>query len=155
MKQQEKIKFKHKLKQFCYHMIEQRIQTSRSAIENAQQSANSEEKSSAGDKYETSRAMSHLERDMHSRQLSQNLKELSTLETIPADLLYDKVSTGAFIRCETISFFIAAGLGKQIMDGETILFLSPHAPVAKLLDGKKAGAQFYFNGKDTLIADVF
>jgi hypothetical protein len=39
-------------------------------MESAQQSANSEEKSSAGDKYETSRAMGHLEKDMHARQLA-------------------------------------------------------------------------------------
>ena len=45
-------------------MIKQRIAAATLAIENAQSAANAEEKSSAGDKYETSRAMSHLEKDM-------------------------------------------------------------------------------------------
>ncbi|MDB5240215.1 MAG: hypothetical protein JWP57_840, partial [Spirosoma sp.] len=40
----------------CRHYVQQRIDTARQAMEAAQESANSESKSSAGDKYETGRA---------------------------------------------------------------------------------------------------
>jgi hypothetical protein len=155
MNEQEKFIFKNKLKQFCSNLINQRIEAAKTAIENAQQSANNEEKSSAGDKYETGRAMGHLDREMHSRQLNENLKELSTLHAINTDVIYDGVVSGAFVKCSNISFFIAAGLGKQTIDGDTILFLSPNAPLAKLLQYKKAGEQFLFNGKDILIDEVY
>jgi transcription elongation GreA/GreB family factor len=52
-------------------------------------------------------------------------------------------------------FFIAAGLGKQTIDGKVIFFLSPHAPLAKTLQRKKAGEQFVFNGAQTKIESVY
>jgi hypothetical protein len=150
-----KIVFKNKLKQFCHALIEQRIHAAKTAMANAQQSANSEEKSSAGDKYETGRAMGHLEKDMYSRQLAENIRELASLDAVNSNIIYDTATTGAFIQCAGVSFFIAAGLGKQLVDGETILFLSPHAPLAKMIVFKKAGDSFLFKGTDMHIIDVY
>jgi hypothetical protein len=155
MNDREKVAYKNKLKQFCNNIIEQRIEISKVAIENAQQSANSEEKSSAGDKYETARAMSHLERDMHTRQLTENLKELSALHSINANTIYNTVTNGTFVKCDEISFFIAIGIGKQIIDEEKILFLSLNAPLAKLMEHKKAGDKFIFLEKEIFIVEIY
>ena len=155
MTNQQKIIFKNKLKLICYEIIQQRINGARTAIDNAQQTANSEEKSSAGDKYETSRAMSHLEKDMHARQLSENVKELATLHVINVDAVYDRGAPGAFFQCAGSSFFIAAGLGKLIVEGNPIFFISPHAPLAKILQDKKAGDRFLLKGVETNILDVY
>jgi hypothetical protein len=151
----EKITFKNRLKQFVQTIIEQRIHAVRIAIDNAQQSANSEEKSSAGDKYETSRAMNHLAKDMHARQLAENLKELSVLQAVDTGTIHCDVNNGSFIECTEVSFFIAAGLGKQVIDGRPILFLSPNAPVAKLMLHKKIGDGFVFNGQYTEIKELY
>jgi hypothetical protein len=62
---------------------------------------------------------------------------------------------GACIECADLIFFIAAGLGKQTIDGKLIIFLSPQAPLAKLLQNKKAGESFVFNGKETVIETVY
>ena len=78
MTDHEKIAFKNKLKEFCQSLIAQRIDAVKININQAQEAANNEEKSSAGDKYETSRAMNQLERDMHSRQMAESIKELAT-----------------------------------------------------------------------------
>jgi transcription elongation GreA/GreB family factor len=150
-----KTDFKKRLKQIAQGIIEQRIQVARIAIENAQHSANSEEKRSAGDKYETSRAMSHLEKDMQARQLAENLKELSILQAVDTGIVFNEVSNGSFVTCESASFFIAAGLGKQVIDGKVILFLSPHAPAAKLMLHKKIGDGFVFNGLHMQITDLY
>jgi hypothetical protein len=155
MTEQEKIAFKTSLKAAAQALIEQRISNAQAAIEQAQQAANNEEKSSAGDKYETARAMGHLEKDMHARQLAENVKELALLHAIPAHLICTTATTGAFIQCEKVSFFIAAGLGKQTVAGGQILFLSPHAPLAQLVKNKKAGDHFLFNGTDTVISTLF
>jgi transcription elongation GreA/GreB family factor len=155
MTQQEKIVFKSKLKQFCHAMIEQRIHAVKDAMANAQQAANSEEKSSAGDKYETSRAMGHLEKDMHARQLAENLRELAGLDAVAVHTVYHSVTTGAFVQCAGISFFIAAGLGRQSAEGKTILFLSPHAPLARQMQYKKTGDSFLFADVNTVIVDLY
>lgn len=66
---------KKRLQKKCIEIIEERITTIRMAMNDAQASANNEEKSSAGDKYETSRAMSHLQKDMQATRLSSIMKE--------------------------------------------------------------------------------
>jgi hypothetical protein len=151
----EKISFKNKLKAHAASVINERIQSAKLIIDNAQQAANNEEKSSAGDKYETSRAMGHLEKDMHSRQLSENMKELSTLHSINTNKIYTEASAGAYLACNAVSFFIAAGLGKQVIDENKIVFLSPHSPLAKLLMHKAKGDYFLFNNSQLLITDLF
>jgi hypothetical protein len=155
MTNHNKITLKNELKQFCHTIIQQRIEAAKLALHAAQQAANSEEKSSAGDKYETSRAMSHLEKDMHARQMAENIKELSTLFSINVNAVYEEGRAGAFLQCTGISFFIAAGLGKQMIHGNPIFFLSPHAPLAKMLEFKKAGDSFLFNKMPTVILEVY
>jgi hypothetical protein len=151
----EKIAFKNSLREFARTVIEQRVAAAQQAMNNAQQAANNEEKSSAGDKYETARAMGHLEKDMHARQLTEHVKELGMLHTVDVTRLYTTAATGSVIQCEQQSFFIAAGLGKQTVEGKLIIFLSPLAPLVKLLQGKKTGDQFLFNNKLVEIIDIF
>jgi len=155
MTREEKITFKTNLKQFCQALIEQRIQTTRGLINDAQQAANSEEKSSAGDKYETARAMGHMAKDMHARQLAEHLKELAHLQEVNVTEIYNAVSTGAFVQCSNIALFIAAGAGKQVVDGRQVLFLSPTAPLAQLIKNKKVGDSFMLNGVSMVIEEVF
>ncbi|WP_207511293.1 hypothetical protein [Longitalea luteola] len=151
----DKIAFKNRLKQAAQHLIEQRIAAAKTIIENAQEAANSEEKSSAGDKYETARAMNQLEKEMHSKQLAQQLKELALLNAVKTDVVYPAAVTGACVECAAMVFFIGAGLGKQTIDGNQVIYLSPLAPLAKALLNKKAGDQFVFNGKETVIDTVY
>ncbi|MBC8034166.1 MAG: hypothetical protein H7Y03_08480 [Chitinophagaceae bacterium] len=152
---EEKIDFKNRLKQFCHATIERRIASARESIATAQSAANGEEKSSAGDKYETSRAMNHLEKDMHSRQLGEHLKELAALHSIDTNTIYSSATMGAYLQCAKISFFFSAGLGKKMIDGTPVLFLSHQAPLGKILHGKKAGDHFSFNGSNLIIEDIF
>lgn len=151
----QKLLFKTSLKQFAVDLISSRIQAAGQQAHQAQEAANQEEKSSAGDKYETGRAMGHLQKDMHTRQQAEHARELATLHQVKADILYSTVTPGAFIQCPGIGFFIAAGLGKQQLHDQTILFLSPAAPLAKTLQHKKPGDTFIFGGQSLLIEDVF
>jgi hypothetical protein len=151
----EKIAFKNRLKQAAQQLIEQRIAAAKKLIDNAQEAANSEEKSSVGDKYETARAMGQLETEMYSKQLAQQIRELALLHEVKTEVIYAMATMGACIESGELTFFIAAGLGKQTIDGKLIIFLSPQAPLAKLLQNKKAGESFVFNGKDTVIERVY
>src|SRR5580704_486188 len=155
MNNPEKIAFKNKLKNYGLDLLRQRIVAAQEAMNEAQEAANSEEKSSAGDKYETGRAMGHLQKDMHARQFAESVKELATLHAVQTEPLCQEGRTGALIQAGDVAFFISAGLGKQSIDGQTILFLSPQAPLAKLLEKKKPGDKVLFNQKDLVIRDVF
>lgn len=155
MNDTEKLAFKQKLKQFAADLIRQRIATAQTAVEHAQQAANSEDKSSAGDKYETGRAMGHLEKDMYSRQLAGALAELGALQAIPVQTLCTHAAPGAVVTTTSATFFISAGLGRQVVDGLEVFFLSAKAPLAILLQQKTTGTQFQFNGRHTHIVELY
>jgi hypothetical protein len=155
MTDHEKIALKNKLKSWAIELINQRVATAREAMRQAQEAANSEEKSSAGDKYETGRAMGHLQKDMYARQLAESLKELAALQAIQTETVYREGSPGAFLQTDGIAFFIGAGLGKQLVGDQTIFFLSPQTPLAGLLRHKKTGERILFNGQDLIILEVF
>ena len=150
-----KIAFKTRLKLFCIKSIEERIMAVKTSMKNAQEAANSEEKSSAGDKYETGRAMGHLQKDMHARQLDACLREKADLQAVNADMLYDHAVGGAFIQTDGPGFFIAAGIGKQTIEGIQVFFISPKAPLAVLLLNIKKGHKFLFNKVELLVLDLF
>lgn len=151
----EQVAFKNMLKQFCQSVIEERIAAAKTTIQQAQDAANNEEKSSAGDKYETGRAMGHLQKDMHARQLTEYIKELAELHYINAGKVYEMVNAGAFIETADAIFFIAAGLGKQTVNGKPVYFLSPAAPLAMVMNGKSKGDVFVFNGRQLTIKELY
>ena len=155
MDDKEKILYKDRLKQFGLSLIGQRIDAARTAMDQAQDAANSEEKSSAGDKYETGRAMGHLQKEMYSRQLAAYSQELAALHAIQTGKLYDIIAAGAFVDCGEMAFFIAAGLGKLEIEGREIFYLSPQAPLARSLAQLKAGTSFNFNKKTLHILEVY
>lgn len=155
MTREEKIHHKQALKQAGLDLIAQRIANTRLQMEEAQQAANQEEKSSAGDKYETGRAMGHLQKEMYARQLAEQSKEQAALNAVNVDRIYESPTAGAVLQCNTITFFIAAGLGKQVINDKTVLFLSPQAPLAQQLLLKKAGDNFVFNGQQVIIAGLY
>lgn len=155
MTDQEKQSLKLSLYKKAILLIEQRITTAANSMQNAQSAANEEEKSSAGDKYETSRAMSHIEKDMYAKQFEENKKELAVLQTINCNKLYDSAVPGSLVSCDECAFFLAAGLGKLNVDGKEVYFLSANAPLAKQLNMKKAGDAIEFNKKLIVIRSVF
>ena len=116
-------------------MIQQRVTAARTALDDAQAAANSEEKSSAGDKYETGRAMGHLQKDLHARQLAEALRDLAALHAVPTYAMTECL-TGALVETGNATIFISIGLGKQVVDGRPVIFLSPQAPLAKQLRDK-------------------
>ena len=151
----QKLNYKKKLHQHCIAIIKERIAAIVQSMENAQAAANSEEKSSAGDKYETSRAMSHLEKDMQGRQLAANQNELAAFMAIDCKNLFTTVAAGSIVKAGGLTFFIAAGLGKITFEGSIVYLISPNAPVAKSLLGKVKGNKLNFNNKDITITEVF
>jgi len=152
---EEKIKFKQQIKEACINLLLQRIETASQAMLLAQESANESEKSSAGDKYETSRAMGQLERDMNAKQLEEAKRELVLLQSIDVTKIYEHVRNGAFVICGPLSFFVATGLGTVMLDNKKIVVLSPNAPLALQMIGKKKGNSFSMNATIFQITDIF
>ncbi len=96
--QTDVLEVKRQLLQLCVQMQQDRVDHARKAMEEAQQAANQEERSTAGDKYDTSRAMSHNVRDMNARQLQEALKELALLGQVFLSAGSGEVRLGCLVR---------------------------------------------------------
>jgi len=109
------------------------------AMQTAQQAANSEGKSSAGDKYETARAMAQADRDRAARQWAEAnalLAQLARAKTAP---ITKQAQLGSIVVTETALYFLGVGLGKVGGGPPPIYALSAQAPAGKALWGLKAG----------------
>lgn len=148
------LKLKQALKSECIHKLEDRISAASDAMLSAQESANSEGKSSAGDKYETSRAMGQMDRDMNARQLEQAKKELAFIQSLDTSHVSHSAETGALVFCKEGTFFLASGLGTVQIGDDQIHIISPAAPLAILFKNKIAGDKIILNGKQFEIIEI-
>jgi hypothetical protein len=69
--------------------------------------------------------------------------------------IYLQVRFGAIVITETQKIFIAAGLGKIVVDNEEYFVISAMVPFYSAIDGKKAGDTYEFRGKKEKILEVF
>lgn len=132
-----------------------RLDAARAGMAAAQESSNSETKSSAGDKYETGREMANQERDRHAAQLHEAQQLLAALQKINPELPSDTVRTGALVATSLGLFYLSIGAGKlTTAEGQEFLAVSPGAPVMAVLSGKRAGEEVVFNGKKVTVLSV-
>lgn len=138
----------------CMEYVMQRIETAKQALSHAQESANAEEKSSAGDKYETGRAMAHLERDKALEQLNEAIKLKSALEKVSQTNASDRVGLGSIVFTDTRNFYLAISAGKLSSNGLEFVALAPASPLGTILVGRQKGDQFIFNKQLLVITEI-
>jgi transcription elongation GreA/GreB family factor len=136
-------------------MLTQNIGDAKQAIANAQASANESTKSSAGDKYETSRAMGQLDIEMYTRQLHDAESKLAVMQNIEGNLRERKeVNLGALVKTTLGTFFISVGVGKLDIDKQPIMVISPQSPIGQVIHEKQAGASVMFRDKEIKIIEI-
>ena len=146
---------KPSLHALCAAFIAERIAAAELAMHTAQESANSETKSSAGDKYETGRAMAQEERNRNAAQLRQARQLLAELTRISPNLPCDTVRPGALVETSLGWFYLSISAGRLALEGgEEVFAVSVAAPVAVALLGKRVGEEARFNGKELRVLAV-
>src|SRR5258708_32444545 len=118
---------KKQLHAHCGALVQQRIADAKQAMDNAQESANQEEKSSVGDKYETGRAMAQIARDQAAQQLDEELKLKNTLDQINLNSSA-KVGLGSLVITNKTNFYISISAGKLIVNGDEFMAISVQSP---------------------------
>ena len=145
---------KVKLHDRCVQQVNQRISHIKEAMGDAQASANEETKSSAGDKYETGRAMMHLEKEKLSSQLQEVSKMKMALDQINPEKKQVSVELGSLVLTSAAKYFIAVSLGQIKIDGEAYFAISPASPIGRSMFGKAKGEAFEFAGKQVQILEI-
>jgi hypothetical protein len=155
LEKSDALSFKQALKNKGLQLLKERMDAAELAMQQAQDAANQEEKSSAGDKFETGRAMSQQNKDMNARQLEAARLQWQQLQIVPVDSVQEKFTLGALARINGQYYFLSAGLGAIFVYNQQVWFLSPMAPLSKVLFQKQAGDSVVFQGKTMNLEEVF
>jgi transcription elongation GreA/GreB family factor len=138
---------KEQLHKLCMDYADKRMEVALLAIQQAQEAANDETKSSAGDKYETGRAMMQREADLGQVQLAEARKLKNDLDRIDPVKPTNVAQPGSLVFTDQGIFYIAISAGQLSVGKETAFAISGASPLGSKLIGKKAGAGFELNGK--------
>ncbi len=138
----------------CISRVEEMIQTAQDSLDKAEEAAQSETKSSAGDKFETGRAMMHAEMHKAKRHMGEAKVLLMDLKSMKMKSQYSTIEKGCYIITDNAHYFICVGLGKIVTENVSCFAISPASPIAKALIGKSANEQFLFNGKTITIESL-
>ena len=138
----------------CNTWVSQKIAVAKQAMDQAQQAANEETKSSAGDKFETGRAMMQLEKEKYARQLAVALDLRTALSRINVEKTYHSVQPGCLVETTGGRYFIAISVGKIALDELEYFAISAASPIGAVLLNQKKGAEVQFRERKIRILAV-
>lgn len=124
-------------------------------LQEAQDAANNETKSSAGDKHETGRAMAQLETEKLTTQLSETIRLKESLTKINTKETIEQIALGSVVYTNNGNFYVSVSLGKLEIEQGQFFAISPQSPIGKLLLTKKEKDSFSLNGKTYVIENIF
>ncbi len=142
------------LYQKCQEYVQHRIDGIREAIALSQDSANEETKSSAGDKYETGRAMMQLEIEKLTAQLNEASRVAAVLAQISPDTPCSEVLPGSLVTTSMANYYISVSAGKIVIDGVIYYAIAPDSPLAQVMRRKRAGESFTFQNKTVIVHSI-
>lgn len=138
----------------CCTLLQHKRATLQFSLQELQESAANETKSSAGDKFETSRAMLHIEQDQVRRQLAELASQEAVLKSIDPDKQSNFVATGSLVLMSKQYYFLSVALGKFAVDNQSIIVLSIQSPLGARLKGRHKGERIDLNGRELVVEDL-
>ena len=148
------ILIKHELFKLCEHYVASSINTIQQVITNAQAAANDETKSSAGDKYETTRAMMQIEIENNTTQLANFEKMRNVLTRINPDKTSQQIELGSLVITNHGNFYISISAGKLTVEDELYFAISTASPLGSKLIGLSVGKTAQLDKREYLIKEV-
>ena len=140
---------KSQLLEECLNNVHRRIDDIKAALKDADEALSNDTKSSAGDKYETTREMIQQDINRYQKQLVLAENDLSTLLHINLVNIGKRVISGTLVSTNLGQYFICIS-----MNNNTIYVISPASPLGQLLLGKKVGDLIKFNGNEHIIISL-
>jgi transcription elongation GreA/GreB family factor len=134
--------------------IQERINTAETALAQAREASNDDTKSSAGDKFETTREMMQQDITRNKSLLEDAQQNLQVLKSILNVSHSDVVRNGSVVYTNNGIFYLSISVGSLNYEGQNIYAISAMSPVGKSMLAKKSGDQFSFNQKDYTIVQV-
>jgi len=127
--------------------LDKRISEIEVAIASAKESRDNESKSSAGDKYETGRAMMQIELENNGRQLEKTRLTKQDLQQLDLQDPHTLVGQGSLVYTSQGIYFISIGFGKLELAEQPYYAISLASPIGQTLKNAKVGDSVSFQGK--------
>ena len=124
------------------------------SIASVYESIKGEEKSSAGDKYETARAMNHIELDRLNNLYGNLIKNGTLLKNVTSNDKHNSVRLGSLVKTSARQLFFCGGMGKVTVGDTNVLTMSMGSPIGQLFLGKEVGDSIVFNKTSEIIEDI-
>ena len=118
------------------------------------ESGSNEPKSTAGDKHETALAMLQIEQANTRAQLHEALEQRSALVNINPGIITAKILPGSYVKTNKGNFYISVALGKLVIDGETVMAISPQSPLGAKLMGSCVNESVTINAHTYLVESI-
>jgi len=147
------IELKNKLKLECQRAQQKTVDSSKAAMDEAQHALN--DYGPNKDRYDSFRDQLISRRDMFTLQYSKAVTEFSVMEKINPKIINKIAEFGSVVVTDSCRFFISISAGKIEVDGNLYYAISPGVPLFKVMEGKKKGDAFEFNGKKQVIKELF
>lgn len=138
----------------CLQHVDERITRLNEELKALKLSAESDTKSSMGDKYETAREMINLEKAKIAEQLTDSLKMKQVLNSLDLQRVSIKCELGSLVKTETASYFLTVSIGKVSLNNEDFFVISLMSPIGQHLLNKCSGDQISFGGKSIKILSI-
>ncbi|HIB37259.1 MAG TPA: transcription elongation factor [Mesonia sp.] len=145
---------REKLLAKCADYVEERVSRLQSSIKDLEHDLGNETKSSAGDKYETSREMINTEINKLQNQLQSFKKLKEVLAVIENRKASTTVQLGSIVKTDAANYFISIPVGEIKVEDEKFYAIGLNSPIGKLLLGKEEGVQFIFQQKEFSIKKI-
>lgn len=140
------LNLKQQLIAACKDYAKARIARFNATIKELEDALKPESRSCMGDKYETSRAMLHLEFEKISGQVQQFINLRKTVNLIEQQPPSKNLGFGSVVKTTGANYFISIPGGEIVAEGDKFYAVGINSPVAIALLGKKEGEEFSLNG---------
>lgn len=128
------MKFKEQVYQQYIKLISDKINSLETILNELNESAKNETKSTAGDKHETALAMLQIEQENTRKKIAEAITQKEQLTSININQNSNTIIKGSLIKTDKGHLFLSVALGKIIVNDITIMALSPQSPLGiKLL----------------------
>lgn len=127
------------IKEYCLTKLQRQKQELQSAIEKVFDSIIEEDKSTAGNKYETARALGQEELDRLHRQVNSTDQQIALLNQLDSTVSHSDIQTGSLVKTSTKYIYFAIAIGRIQIDGTDIFVISINSPMGQKAKGLKKG----------------
>ena len=138
----------------CKDRLEKQVSGLQEELQQYKLAVSEETKSSVGDKYETGRAMLHLEQERLFNQLAEAERLYNLLTSLKPDQEFTKVQPGSLVETSQGYFCFAVSLGQVKVDNLTIYCVSLKSPVGQALVNREVGEAVSFQQRTWKILNI-